>query len=88
MHPTPPVSDGRSVLTADPTELLQGLHDGQYSILRQPKPGQVIVNFVNPIGEFWSKSSGQPTKIGPTSYGSVMYGKNGAHIIPANPVQW
>jgi filamentous hemagglutinin len=84
----PPVTDGRSVLTADPTDLLKGLHDGQFSVLRQPKPRQVVVDFGKPIGEFWSKASGQPIYVGPTNYGSVMYGKNGVHIVPANPVQW
>lgn len=84
----PPVTDGRSVLTADPAELLEGLHKGQYSILRQPKPGQVVVDFGTPIGDFWSKASGQPSYVGSTNFGSVMYGKNGVHIVPANPVQW
>jgi len=85
---TPPVNDGRSVLTADPADLLKGLHEGQYPILRQPKPGQVMVDFGKPIGEFWSRASGQPMPVGPTNFGSVMFGKNGAHIVPANPVQW
>jgi len=85
----PPVTDGRSVLTADPTDLLQGLHEGNYSILRQPKPGQVVVDFGKPIGEFWTIPSGQqPINLGPTNYGSVMYGKKGVHIVPANPKQW
>lgn len=83
-----PVTDGRSVLTADPNDLLQGLLNGQYSILRQPKPGQVVVDFGQPIGDFWSKASGLPAYVGPTNFGSVMYGKNGVHIVPANPVQW
>ncbi len=83
----PPVADGRSVLTADPADLLRGLHEGQYPILRQPKPGQVMVDFGRPIGEFWNLS-GTPTRVGPTNFGSVLYGKKGAHIVPANPVQW
>jgi hypothetical protein len=84
----PPVTDGRSVLTQDPAKLLQGLQEGEFSILRQPKSGQVIVDFGKPIGEFWSKASGEPINMGITNFGSVMYGKNGVHIIPANPKQW
>ena len=80
----PPVSDGRSVLTADPADLLKGLHNGESTILRQPKPGQVVVDFGKPIGEYWSNG----TKVGETRFGSIMYGKKGAHIVPANPTQW
>lgn len=80
----PPVTDGRSVLTASPSDLLQGLHDGAFTILRQPKPGQVVVDFGKPIGEFWSNGA----RVGETQFGSVAFGKKGAHIIPANPNQW
>lgn len=79
-----PVTDGRSVLTADPAELLKGLHAGDFKILRNPKPGQVVVDFNAPIGEYWSNG----IKVGQTQFGSVSYGKKGAHIIPANPKQW
>jgi filamentous hemagglutinin len=80
----PPVTDGRSVLTANPADLLQGLHNGDFTILRQPKPGQVVVDFGKPIGEYWSNGA----RVGETQFGSVSYGKKGAHIIPANPKQW
>ncbi len=80
----PPVVDGRSVLTTDPSDLLQGLLNGDFTILRQPKPGQVVVDFSKPIREYWSNG----TKVGETQFGSVSYGKKGAHIIPANPNQW
>lgn len=81
---TPPVTDGRSVLTENPTGLLQRLHDGAFTILRHPKPGQVVVDFGKPIGEYWSNG----VKVGETQFGSISFGKNGAHIIPANPNQW
>lgn len=84
----PPVTDGRSVLTADPSELLTGLQKGDFAILRQPKPGQVVVDFGQPIGDYWSIRQGTPAYVGPTNYGAVAYGKNGAHIYPVNPVQW
>jgi filamentous hemagglutinin len=80
----PPVSDGRSILASNPETLLQGLQDGSFTILRQPKPGQVIVDFGKPIGEYWSNG----VRVGETQFGSVSFGKNGAHIIPANPKQW
>jgi hypothetical protein len=83
-HHIPPVTDGRSVLTADPSELLEGLHDGAFSIMRQPKSGQVSVDFGKTIGEFWS----QGVKVGDTQFGSVLYGKKGVHFVPANPKQW
>lgn len=83
----PPVTDGRSVLTADPAELVQGLVDGDYTVLRPPESGQAIVDFGKPIGECWRTQDGVPTLVAPTNYGSVMYGRNGTHIVPANPVQ-
>jgi hypothetical protein len=79
-----PVSDGRSVLTANPSNLLQGLHDGAFKILRQPRPGQVVVDFGKPIGEYWRKG----VRMNETQFGSVLFGKKGAHIVPANPNQW
>jgi len=85
---TPPVSGGRSVLTEDAAELLRGLHRGDYPILRQPKAGQVVVDFGKPIGEYWSTASGQPVLVGPTNFGSVRWGNNGVHIVPASPTQW
>ena len=80
----PPVTDGRSVLTSDPAELLNGLHDGAFTILRQPKSGQAVVDFGKPIGEYWN----QGTRVGETQFGSLLYGKKGVHIVPANPRQW
>ncbi|MET3518177.1 hypothetical protein ABIC63_005989, partial [Pseudacidovorax sp. 1753] len=84
----PPVSDGRSVLTTDPSDLVQGLVDGNFRVLRTPKSGQAIVDFGRPIGDYWRTQDGVPTFVGPTNYGSVMFGKNGTHIVPANPLQW
>jgi hypothetical protein len=79
-----PVAGGRSVLTANPSDLLQGLHDGAFRILRQPKPGRAVVDFGEPIGEYWRDGA----KVGETRFGSVSFGKKGAHIVPANPNQW
>lgn len=80
----PPVTDGRSVLTADPSRLLSDVHSGHARILRQPKSGQVIVDFGRPIGQYWKDGR----LVGDTNFGSIMYGKNGAHIVPAGPTQW
>lgn len=40
--------------------------------------------FGKPIGDF--KVDGD--LVGPTRYGQIVRGKNGAHIIPANPNQY
>ena len=74
----PPVSGGRSVLTANPQELLEGLHQGSFTILRQPKPGQIVVDFGRPIGEFWSSG----VRVGETRFGSVLFGKRTATSSP------
>ncbi|MCO6180928.1 polymorphic toxin type 50 domain-containing protein, partial [Ciceribacter sp. RN22] len=77
----------RSTLTADPQSLLDGVHSGQYTIVREIPRGNTtsyIVDFGSPIGEF--KSNG--TLVGPTQYGQIVQGKNGVHIIPANPIQY
>lgn len=68
-----PLIDG-----VDPQKLLNGVHSGEYKIIRMTPRNQPVVNFGKPIGTY----EGQPT-----SYGIIHYGKNGAHIVPANPVQ-
>ena len=77
-------TDGRSPLTADPQQLLEGLHAGDYQIIRQPRPNSVTVDFQNSIGEYWQSRQ----YVGETQYGTVHFGKSGAHIVPANPNQW
>ncbi|WP_238409181.1 polymorphic toxin type 50 domain-containing protein, partial [Photorhabdus laumondii] len=62
----------------DPQKLLNGVHSGEYPIIRMTPRNQPIVNFGKPIGKY----EGQPT-----NYGIIHYGKNGAHIVPANPIQ-
>lgn len=71
---------GRSILTADPTELLDGVHSGKYPVVRMAgdKP---IVDFGKPIGTYGDN--------GPqTQFGTIHSGKNGVHIVPANPTQY
>jgi hypothetical protein len=77
-------TDGRSPLTADPQQLLDGLQAGDYSILRQTRPNSVTVDFQSPIGEYWQNGK----YVGETQYGTVHFGQSGAHIVPANPNQW
>ena len=70
----------RSILTADPSELLSGVHSGQYPVVRMAG-GKPVVDFGKPIGTYGGS--------GPqTQFGTVHYGKNGAHIVPANPTQY
>jgi len=82
LHISP--TDGRSPLTADPQDLLDGLQSGDFSILRKTRPNSVTVDFQNTIGEYWQ--NGQ--YVGDTQYGTVHFGQSGAHIVPANPNQW
>jgi hypothetical protein len=82
LHVNP--SDGRSPLTVNAQDLLDGLHMGDYSILRQTRPNSVVVDFGKPIGEFWQNG----TAVGQTQYGTVHFGTKGTHIVPANPIQW
>ena len=72
-------SKGRSILTANAGELLDGVHSGKYPIVRMAgdKP---VVDFGKSIGNYGV--NGPSTK-----YGIVHSGKNGAHIVPANPAQ-
>ena len=67
----------------NPSDMLQGLHGGALKILRQPKPGRAVVDCGKPIGEYWTDG----VRVGETQFGSVLFGKNGAHIGPANPNQ-
>ncbi|WP_232228140.1 polymorphic toxin type 50 domain-containing protein, partial [Asaia astilbis] len=72
---------GRSVITEDPEELLQGVISGKYKIIREGN-GKYVVDFGKKIGRFGGAS-------GPESqFGTVHTGKNGSHIVPANPSQW
>ena len=70
----------RSILNADANELLSGIHSGEYRIIRITgnKP---LVDFGKPIG-IHGKSGSQ------TQFGTIHYGKNGAHIVPADPIQY
>lgn len=79
-HNSYDLTKNRSILTANPNELLSGVHSGQYQIVRIGG-GKPLVNFGKPIGTYGGN--------GPvTQYGYVHYGKIGAHIVPANPNQF
>ena len=78
----------RSVLTENPQELLDGIHSGRYPVVREIVRGNSISRFVDfgkPIGSFKRQDG---STVGPTRYGQVVHGKNGAHIVPANPEQY
>jgi RHS repeat-associated protein len=74
--------EGRSILTENPEELLQGINEGKYQVTRYTNQGRPVVNFNKPIGiEMGTEKV--------TEYGIVHFRQNGlAHIIPANPVQY
>ncbi len=63
----------------NPQTLLDGVHSGKYPIIRVTPRNQPVVDFGTNIGTYEGK---------PTQYGIIHFGKNGAHIVPANPVQY
>ncbi|MCP3660099.1 MAG: hypothetical protein GY830_07235 [Bacteroidetes bacterium] len=71
---------GKSILEANAKKLLNGLHSKKYKIIEIINEHQVIVDFAETIGIAYHKDG----KIfGPTKYGKIHYGKNGAHIVPS-----
>ncbi|UZH09852.1 MULTISPECIES: polymorphic toxin type 50 domain-containing protein [unclassified Halomonas] len=72
---------GRSPLAEgiNPQQLLDGVHDGTHSIVRMTPRGQPVVDFGKTIGQFEGNG---------TQFGIIHHGKNGAHIVPANPIQF
>ncbi len=74
---------GKSILKANPQTLLEGVNSGKYTILRTNQ-NNVIVDFGENIGTFFQNGK----VVGPTRYGTIHYGQNGAHIVPANPIQY
>jgi len=82
IHTTgPTLLEGRSPLTANAQALLDGVHSGEFPIIRLNPRGQPVVNFGKEVGIH--AESGLPTQ-----FGTILYGKKGAHIVPANPVQY
>ena len=75
---------GRSILKANPKELLSGIKSGKYKVIRIINEDKVIVDFGHEIGLNYHKKQ----LVGPTKYGRIDFGKKGAHIIPANPEQF
>jgi hypothetical protein len=71
---------GRSTLNPeiDAQELLNGFHSGQYKPVSTGARGNPVVDFGRPIGT--DANTGLPTQ-----FGTIHSGKNGAHIVPANP---
>jgi len=74
-------TQGRSPLAngVNPQSLLNGVHNGAHPIIRMTPRGQPVVNFGSTIGQFGGRN---------TQIGIIHHGRNGAHIVPANPVQF
>lgn len=72
---------GRSPLAegVNPQTLLDGVQNGAHPIVRMTPRGQPVVDFGKAIGQFEGKA---------TNFGIIHHGKKGAHIVPANPVQF
>lgn len=57
------------------------MHGGQYPIVRTDLRGNPVADFGSDIGSYVQQGqAGVPTR-----YGTIHYGKNGAHVVPANP---
>lgn len=72
--------EGKSTLNQNinPQELLNGIHSGKYPVISKGARGNPVVDFGHPIGS--DGKSGLST-----NFGTVHSGKNGVHIVPANP---
>jgi hypothetical protein len=81
--PGPTLGPGRSPVTADAQALLDGVHAGEYPIIRLNPRGQPVVDFGEEIGTHVGPQGSQPTQ-----FGTIHSGQNGAHIVPANPIQY
>jgi len=66
-----------------PQNLLDGFYNGKYNTLRVIN-NKAIVNFNTNIGTYYQGGN----LIGPTKYGIIHFSKAGAHIVPANPIQY
>ena len=74
----------RSILTADPEELMSRSGTGRsMRDIPIPEPGsREMIDFGEVIGYHVDPSTGTQT---PTQWGWITYGKNGGHIVPVNP---
>ncbi|WP_239994605.1 MafB family polymorphic toxin, partial [Neisseria meningitidis] len=72
--------EGKSTLNQNinPQELLNGIHSGAYPVISKGARGNPVVDFGYPIGS--DGKSGLST-----NFGTIHSGKNGVHIVPANP---
>jgi len=73
----------RSPVTSDAQKLLDGIHSGEYPIFRLNPKGYPVVDFGEEVGTHVGRSGDFPTE-----YGTVHYGGDGAHIVPAAPIQY
>lgn len=72
-----------SVLTENPTSLLNNFHAGKGTVVSNNAAHKsVIVRFDKPIGNVVDPSTGNVITQG-THYGAIKYGKN-THITPVN----
>ena len=74
---------GKSILNSNPKTLLEGFHAGKFKTLRT-FDNKAIIDFGSDIGTFYKGGNA----VGPTRFGIIHHGKNGAHIVPANPIQF
>ena len=73
---------GRSILTANPQDLLDSFHQGNIQSSRSISQNKEKVHFNSNIGSCVDKDTGDET---PTEWGIIHSSKKGAHIVPALP---
>jgi hypothetical protein len=73
---------GRSILTANPQDLIQKFHKGKFKKLRT-RYNKITVDFEDTIGIYYENEK----EIGATRFGTIHLQKDGIHIVPANPNQ-
>jgi RHS repeat-associated protein len=73
---------GRSILTANPRDLLKQFHANATTVLRQPNANRIIVEFHKPIGIYVNPTT-KTSAI--TTRGTLNIGKSGVHIVPSAP---
>jgi RHS repeat-associated protein len=71
---------GRSVLTSDPQTLLNEVHSGVHSV-DVMSANKATVDFGKAIGKYYDNG----VLVGKTTRGTIHFGSQGAHIVPARP---
>lgn len=85
LHYGPTATPGRSILTANPNDLVNQLNQGNFTLLRAVGGNKFIVDFGRDIGFHFQNGVAS----GASRYGVVILNSSGQiHVYPANPFQF